>query len=390
MTRVKTKDAKQALREVLQAKAKEAAGSNNLISKNSEAPKLEPFLRRAEQDVRGAGPRGARVSVEAVVSRAEANAEAVWEKANPPVGPGGAFLSTAEVERIERADPALGQLTRMAHLKAKRGGNAETAVKDFFEGFDFAQDDVRAHFPQGVRVDAREGQPGRAELPPAVLAVFDRYGRAEQADWASVSAHRAKIGTHDVWILYTSTDGDDASLEVFKKDGTPLASAKLYAAEMLGWDPFVGRARFAPIFTPLDNARKDEGLSEPADRIAAGQLPRDWTPMVTLDAGHVTHRDNRFDGLAVPNPPTGEMQELAYAALEFLWDGSFKHRMVEPAGLELGRLREGVLKLGTFTRPDDGKTYLVADWRDIDDGSYVLYFERSPAGLKLAIEQFDN
>lgn len=40
---------------------------------------------------------------------------------------------------------------------------------------------------------------------------------------------------------------------------------------------------------------------------------------------------------------------------------------------------------------DDRKTYLVADWRDIDDGSFTLYFERLASGkLRLAIEQFNN
>lgn len=389
MTRVKTQEAQAALRTVLQEKARAAAGSNTAISRE-EAKALDPFLKAAEQQVRAAAGRGARVSVDAVVARAEQNARATWERFNPAGGTDGAFLSRAEVDAIAKADPALGELTRLAHLRAGRPADVAGAVRSYFDAFDFTADDVRGRFPGGVRVDARVGQPGRSELPANVLAVFDRYYRSEAADWASTSAHRARVSGQDVWLIYTSTDGDDAYLEVFAKDGKPLASTRLQAGELQGWDPFVGRARLSPTFIPLDNARKDEGLSEPAERAAAGQLPRDWTPSTTLDTGWVTHRSNRFDVINTPTPLTGETQELAYAAMEFLWENSLKHRIPPPEGLELGSRREGVLKLGSFTRPDDGKTYLVADWRDIDDASFVLYFERTNAGLKLAIEQFDN
>jgi hypothetical protein len=39
----------------------------------------------------------------------------------------------------------------------------------------------------------------------------------------------------------------------------------------------------------------------------------------------------------------------------------------------------------------DGKTYEVADRKDIDDGSFTLYFDRTPEGrLELAIRQYNN
>lgn len=61
------------------------------------------------------------------------------------------------------------------------------------------------------------------------------------------------------------------------------------------------------------------------------------------------------------------------------------------APLQLGPTREGELKLGEFTRSDDGQKYLVADWRDIDDASFTLYSQRVSDGrLRLAIAQFNN
>lgn len=42
-------------------------------------------------------------------------------------------------------------------------------------------------------------------------------------------------------------------------------------------------------------------------------------------------------------------------------------------------------------RPTDGQRYEVAAWRDVDDASYVWYFQRDANHqLKLISEQFDN
>jgi hypothetical protein len=56
----------------------------------------------------------------------------------------------------------------------------------------------------------------------------------------------------------------------------------------------------------------------------------------------------------------------------------------------LGASNEGVLHVGRFTRPTDGREFLVADWRDIDDASETLYFTRRAGGLELAIEQLNG
>jgi hypothetical protein len=140
---------------------------------------------------------------------------------------------------------------------------------------------------------------------------------------------------------------------------------------------------------PVAPPRRDEGLSEPDELLAAGQVPRDWTPAVHLDKGFVRSANGAFTGFETTVPMTKEQKEVATAAFAHLWDVALKHRMADP--FELGALREGTLKVGRFKRSDDGKTYLVADWRDIDDASFTLYFERLASGkLRLAIEQFNN
>lgn len=143
---------------------------------------------------------------------------------------------------------------------------------------------------------------------------------------------------------------------------------------------------------PVAPPRLDEGFSEPAEILAAGQVPRDWKPGANIDSGTVKYTNGAFTGLETSVRLTKEQREVATTALAHLWDRSLNYRMQgtnDP--FLLGNRAEGTLKVGSFKRSDDGKTYLVADWRDIDDGSFTLYFERLASGkLRLAIEQFNN
>ena len=143
---------------------------------------------------------------------------------------------------------------------------------------------------------------------------------------------------------------------------------------------------------PIAPPRLDEGFSEPAEILSHGQVPRDWKPGAHLTSGEVKYANGAFTGLETTVPMTKEQREVATTALAHLWDRSLNYRMQgtnDP--FELGSRAEGTLKVGSFKRSDDGKTYLVADWRDIDDGSFTLYFERLASGkLRLAIEQFNN
>lgn len=399
MTRIKTTDARQALREVMTEKAAEAAGSNNIISK-AEAPRLQGFLKRAEEQVRTEGGRGARVSVDAVVDRAAQNAHQVWDRFNPPGrGADSKYLSMGEVAAIQRDDPALGELSKMAYLRAGRaaptpppvdGGveaNAD-AVKAFLGSFDFSDRALR-NLPTLTRVDARPGMPGRSEVPATVLAGFDVYERAEQRDWATASLMKGKLGDQDVWALSFTTDGDAAAVEVYSRSGKPLVSARLSDDKLLGWDRFFGRARLEPGLMRLDDPVNEEGMSEPAERAAAGQIPVRWSGEAQLSTGTVTHKNGRLLDIEFPASFTPEQEELATAGMELAWEDVLTHRRWEEEPLQL--TGQGTLSVGSFTRPTDGKTYLVADWRDIDDSSHTYYFQRDQNGaLQLAIKQFNN
>ncbi len=213
------------------------------------------------------------------------------------------------------------------------------------------------------------------------------------ADFATVSLQRAKIGGHELYVVYTTTDGDDAYLEVLDKAGKPVGSARVESDALIGWDEVFGRTRFDPRMVMLDQPAHVEGMSEPETRAQLGQVPHGWPGDFAITTGTLSYDPTtyRLTSVNVPSLATSPRYELGLAALEYLWSESLKHRLIGSRDpFEFGPRREGTLTLGSFTKPD-GKTYEVADWNDIDDGSYTLYFDRTQEGrLKLAIVQFNN
>lgn len=402
MGRIRTDAARAALRDILSETARAAAGSNTTVSRD-EGQALEPFLDRAEDDVRAEGGKGTRVTVSRLVGRAMENADALWEKHNPSNrGTDSTYLAEAEVRAIAKDDPALGALTRAAVQRAAQDGpGIAEAVHAFFSSFDFKpNDETGAHplhhgtLPGGSTIDARPLFPeNRAALPPGVLESYDFYRRAMDADIAGVTLHKGKIGGHDVYVVFTTTDGDDGYPEVRSKSGKPVASARLQASELIGFDEVFGRARFSPRMVALDEPVAAEGYSEPEERAAHGQVPSDWPGEAKLEQGTLHFDANdRLGRIEIPGLPGSPHEDLATAAFEYLWERSLKFRVhgsTEP--FLLGPQAEGTMVVGSYTRPTDGKVFEVADWRDIDDGSFTLYFDRTPDGrLKLAIEQFNN
>jgi hypothetical protein len=402
MPKVKIDQVRAAIDAVVRDRLEAAAGGNGLISR-AEQQRLDPFLRQAAEAARAEAGKGARLGVDAVHRRALGDVDRAWAAENQPSGAGAALLSRREVGRIARKDASLGALTRLAVMRATQGqGGAALgeAVRGFFAAFDFRADPgtcvrpLHAGLPGAERIDARPIFPqNRAGVPAGVLAAYDFYGRAMDADWATVSLQRARIDGHEVYLVYTSTDGDDAYLEVLDRRGQPVTSARIFAEELVGFDETFGRARFSPSMVGLDAPATQEGLSEPADRAAAGQPPLDWTGDVRLDQGRLEVTPLlRLGSIDAPALQGSGREALGAAALEYLFERSLKYRLAgQPAPLQLGPQRDGTLVLGRFDRPTDGKTFEVAMWRDIDDGSFTLYFDRAPDGrLRLAIEQFDN
>jgi hypothetical protein len=141
---------------------------------------------------------------------------------------------------------------------------------------------------------------------------------------------------------------------------------------------------------PVEPPRIEEGFSEPDEIAAAGQVPRDWKAAATLGSGTINHADGKYLGFTSPTKLTAAQKELAAAAMPLLWERTFQHRGDDLSFGDQGQ-SQGILKLGSFKRSDDGKTYLVADWQDIDNDSQTLYFEKLANGkLRLAIQQING
>jgi len=134
-------------------------------------------------------------------------------------------------------------------------------------------------------------------------------------------------------------------------------------------------------------------LATAAQDLTLGQVPHDWPGDFAITTGTLSYDPTtyRLASVNVPSLASSPCNELGHAALQYLWSESLKHRVIgsqDPS--EFGSSREGTLTLGSFTKPD-GKTYEVADWQDIDDGSFTLEFDRTQEGrLKLAISQLSN
>lgn len=402
MTRVRTSDAKAALRAIAEENARTAAGGNTLVAKH-EQPKLEPYLDERAEILRTEGGKGARVKEATLVSRTLADADLVWSKHNPESNPASArYLSKAEIKAITKESPALGALTQLAYQRVASGGSGEAAriaVQSFLAAYDLTPDEETGQRPLA------KGLPGatvlngfdpatRASLPAGIRSAFDLYGKLQTGDIGNAYLQRAKIGGHEVFVLYATTDGDPAFLEVFDELGKPITSARINADTIIGFDEVFGRTRFHPTIVHQDGLLTEEGLSEPDEQDAFGQPRSDWPGLVRTSQGQLHYdasQGYRLTQVEIPIAKDDPRFEVAVAAFEYLFETSLKYRIIgteEP--FRLGALREGELVLGPFTRTD-GKTYEVAKWKDIDDGSFTLYFERTAEGrLRLHTSQFDN
>lgn len=383
-----------ALRAIVTENAEAAAEDNQLIALD-EAGDLDPWLFALQQTMREEGGSGTRIRVDALVERAMADALAIWEQVNPAKWSlDHRWLALDEIAAIRRIDRGLGDLTSRAAQRARAeraAAEAPVTIRGFFDDYDFGRSLHQQSLPGGRRIDAREGQPERASVPAAALAVFDAFFRVEARDIGTVSLHQGPIGEQAVWVVYATTDGDDAYLEVLDESGATLDGARLLAGRIIGWDEFPGRVRLSSLLTTIEGVTFEEGLSEADERAAAGQPPYRWEGEAVLDGTLLYPVLDRLGRIELPEIElSDELRELAVAAIDHLWDMPLRYSSHAGQPVELGPSRAGVLSVGAFTRPTDGQTYQVANWRDIDDASFVLYYQRAEHGLRLAISQFDN
>ena len=359
-----------------------AAGANRWVSRK-EQRRLGPFLFRVAERLREEGGRGARVRSDLLVDRAVAEVQAAWRRAR-------GWLTPEEQAAVAEADPEIGAWT--AAVAATLG---QDPVRSWFDAFPFAtQRFAEEGLPDGRRVDARKGRAGRRGLPEALRDAFDFYHRAEAADLGSVSLHEGSVGGMALWAIFVTTDGDDAYLEVRDADGTLREGARLLAGSIVAWDQFPGQVRLAPFWLRLDQPKHEEGLSEDFERAQAGQPSLGFKGELRIPDGRLVAREGVLVALDLGGFVLAPgLRPWVFAAFSWLWEVHLRHRAGPPgpSGGTVVEIRSnGVLSVGPFLRRPTKQTFRVADWRDIDDGSYVLYFDSRATRPVLRIVQFDN
>lgn len=384
--RLKVDEVSAALWGLLTAEARAAADENIFIARDEQAA-LGPWLARWADTMRSEGGRGARVRVPELVERGHAEALAVWTRFTGESPRDAVWFAQDEISAVTQEDPALGELTSLARQSALRTPNEETAgMVAFFDAL-LARDrpisDVG--LPEGRAIDARRGEGGRSDLPAPVLEAFDFYYRVEAQDWGTSRVYRGVLG-QPVWLVRFTTDGDLAGLEIFDETGAWLAGRREFG-RLSAWDRFPLRTRLGGAWTAFERPAHEEGMSEPDERAEAGQPPMDWSGEAQVETGQLTYQERLLDAVEIDVPE--RWRDLAVAAFDYLWDVHLFFAADGGRPLELGPSAQGVLRLGSWTK-NDGRAYLTADWRDIDDGSYVLYFLEEENGLRLAIVQYDN
>ena len=382
-----------ALRAIVTEDATAAAEENVLVALD-EAGDLDPWLFEVQRRMREEGRPGMRIRVDELVERAMADALAVWEQVNPAKWSlDHRWLALDEIAAIRRIDRDLADLTSRAAERARderAAAEAPVTIRSFFDDHDFGSGH-RDSLPGGRRVDARVGQAERDSVPEAALRVFDAFFRIEAAGAGSVTLHQGPVGERTVWVVYATAGGDEAYLEVMDENGATLDGARLLSNRIIGWDEFPGRVRLSSLLTTIDGVTFEEGLSEADERAVAGQPPHRWEGEAVLDGTLLYPALDRLGRIDFGDIElSDELRELAVAAIDHLWDMPLRYSSHAGQPVELGPNRAGVLSVGSFTRPTDGQTYQVANWRDIDDASFVLYYQRGEHGLRLAISQFDN
>jgi hypothetical protein len=243
--------------------------------------------------------------------------------------------------------------------------------------------------PDGMTLDARGAD--REAVPADVLRRFDCLDRLDDSDTRATRLELGRIEGREFYVLTVTTDDEDAYVEVFLVDGSWVAGARFHGTEAPVWDSFDGRVHLAERWTTLDGFSYEDGMSEADERISEGQVPLGWTGDVQLTSGELSQAGSLlgtvdFDGAVLSD----DERAVAVAAFDLLWERHLQYTASSAGTVQLGSSAQGVLTVGTFTRPTDGLSYTAADWRDIDDGSFVFYFQLGTCGPELKTLQYDN
>jgi len=115
-----------------------------------------------------------------------------------------------------------------------------------------------------------------------------------------------------------------------------------------------------------------------------------WEAERAIESGFLSHDGSQvvLTDVSVTNDPDQWLQ-IAEDVFDRLWSCCLRYQYFGDP-LEIGRLRKGTLHFGRLINTTDGKPYVMAYWRDIDDASFAWAYERRDGRWVMAIEVFLN
>ncbi len=103
-----------------------------------------------------------------------------------------------------------------------------------------------------------------------------------------------------------------------------------------------------------------------------------FSPERSVTSGNVTHNGQAVVLTGLTN--VGEWQDVAETVLTKMWDRSFQHRVFNNQPIDIGPGGHGRLDIAPAVDATSGKEGLMVYWRDIDDDSFVWFFQKQDNG----------
>jgi hypothetical protein len=324
------------LRTEIEQEAKEAAGTNTILSKVEQKTLKDSLTKSAADEIRASGGPGTTVTVDALVERASSKMEALIGTVNQASGPGASAVSQAEVKALAAANPDAGvRVARAYELITGKKVNLEGIVPlpvphDAIGELNAVRDAVKDYFARALQVAAGSN---------AILSATERAslpsGHLRDAAFATPSPRTvAKVTAH----LMSVVD------QVLMQSGVDIANLGKPNASGTGLiDVPLSRDRF---FHLVGNDPEIAGLLADGVLATTGTRPENISGLPPV----------RFVGTVTPTPnpsstwPAGDIRRRAEAILlahlSPLSGGNQIFSAAERAALD-GIVRDAALAVGT-------------------------------------------
>ncbi len=108
------------------------------------------------------------------------------------------------------------------------------SIRTFFENLLQNRQSIEGNF----HIPRSEYEAAKKAYPQLVREAYDLYyENVECGDWGTVRFYLMPVRDEEIFVIQTTTDGDDGWLEVYDLTGNPLGLGKTYLEE-IEWKGF--------------------------------------------------------------------------------------------------------------------------------------------------------